>query len=74
MIDTPAWRLDDAAAYDALRDAAISIAGRLAARGDWAAAAALRSDSLRVDGLSRDAGDAFIAELRQRDLDGGSRS
>lgn len=74
MIDTPAWRLDDAGAYDAMRDAAISIAGRLAARGDWTTAAALRSDSVRVDGLSRDAVDAFTAELRQRDLDDGSRS
>ncbi len=74
MIDTPAWRLDDAAAYDAMRDAAMGTVGRLAAEGDTAAAAALRSRSLGVSGLSRDSIDAFTAELGERELDGGARS
>ena len=71
MIDTPAWRLDDAAAYDAMRDAASTIVGRLAAGGDAEGAAAVWARALRVDGMSREAVDSFTADLRGRLNDGG---
>ena len=71
MIDTPAWRLDDAAAYDAMRDAASILAGCLAAHGDAEGAAAVWMRALRVDGMSRETVDSFTAELRGRLTGGG---
>lgn len=55
MIDVPAWLLDDAAAYDAARDAACSRAAELLAGGEFSLASAALRSGWGADGFDRDA-------------------
>lgn len=55
MIDVPAWLLDDAAAYDAARDAASARAAALLLAGDPTSASAALRAAWASDGFAREA-------------------
>lgn len=53
MPEVPPWRLDDAAAYDAMRDAATLVASRLAAAGNVEAASGVLRETATIDAFLR---------------------
>lgn len=67
MPTTPAWRVDDAAAYESLRAAASALVTRLLEAGGVQRAAVVRQLVLAVDGFDRsdvDAAFSILAEMR----------
>ncbi len=54
MPEVPEWRLDDLAAYDAMREAAAIAASAIVATGDSAAATETLKAGIAVDPFSRD--------------------
>ncbi|GAA3920708.1 hypothetical protein GCM10022382_28180 [Microbacterium invictum] len=65
MPTTPAWRADDAAAYESLRATASTIVARLIEAGDVQKATAVRRLILSVDGFDRAAVDAAMSTLTE---------
>lgn len=53
MPEVPPWRLDDAAAYDAMREAATLVASRLAAAGNVEAASGVLREAATIDAFDR---------------------
>lgn len=73
MDRTSEWRIDDAAAYDAVRSAAVVRAARLAREGDEASAHRVLALVAAVDGFDRAAVDELAENLaaEQRDASRG---
>lgn len=63
MPEVPEWRLDDLAAYNAMREAAATLASRLALSGDAAAASAILGAALTVDPFARADVDEAVRRL-----------
>lgn len=53
MPEVPEWRLDDLAAYDAMRESAATLASRLAPSGGVVAASVILNGALAVDPFAR---------------------
>lgn len=53
MPEVPEWRLDDLAAYDAMRESAATVASRLALSGGVTEASVILKDALSVDPFAR---------------------
>lgn len=69
MDKTSEWRIDDAAAYDAVRSAAAAKAARLERAGDVASAHRVLASVAAVDGFDRAAVDEFAEHLAAEQLD-----
>ncbi|GEP49187.1 hypothetical protein MSA03_26950 [Microbacterium saccharophilum] len=69
MDSTSEWRIDDAAAYDAVRSAAVDAAVRFAREGDVASANRVLAAVAAVDGFDRAAIDELAENLDVWQLD-----
>lgn len=69
MDSTSEWRIDDAAAYDAVRSAAVEAAVRFARAGDAASANRVLASVAAVDGFDRAAIDELAENLAAGQLD-----
>lgn len=69
MDRTSEWRIDDAAAYDAVRSAAVVRAARLAREGDETSAQRVLASVVAVDGFDRSAVDELAQNLAAEQLD-----
>lgn len=69
MDSTSEWRIDDAAAYDAVRSAAVDAAVRFAREGDVASANRVLAAVAAVDGFDRAAIDELAENLVSGQLD-----
>ncbi|SBS71896.1 hypothetical protein MIPYR_20285 [uncultured Microbacterium sp.] len=72
MDRTSEWRIDDAAAYDAVRSTAVVIAARLARQGDAESAHRILGSVAALDGFDRATVDEFAENLAASQL-GSSR-
>lgn len=74
VLNTPAWRFDDAAAYDALRSRASILVGEFTRVGDVTTATQIRTKVMSVDAFDRTALHDVAAWLEEiADLDADSR-
>lgn len=69
MDRTSEWRIDDAAAYDALRSSALMVAARLARAGDVASAHRVLARVAAVDGFDRAAIDELAENVAAGELE-----